>query len=165
MIALSLQNSFGFIMGSALMALCGCAHSEQTCVERSEDGAWAVIGGRDLVTDLDRYLRSDRTRKSAEEILGSPERATSTADDDHLTWIRGKRRSGKTYSCGRLVEETFQVTYGLVDVVYNKDSVKSCVVRVMSFIGPDREPSPERDQPLLVEQVSCVSFIAQSKNR
>ena len=152
-----------FVFGFALLVLCGCAHSKQACVERSEDSAWAVIGGRDLVADLDRFLRSDRTRKSAEEILGSPERVTSVADVDHLTWTRGKRRSGKTYSCGLLVEETFQVTYGLINVVFNRDSVKNCDIRLMSFIGPDREPNPESDQALLVQQASCASFIAESK--
>lgn len=158
-----IKNLLRFAFGFVFVVLCGCAHSEQVCVERSEDSAWAVIGGRDLVADLDRYLRSDRARKSAEEILGSPERVTSIADVDHFTWIRGRRRSGKTYSCGRLVGETFQVTYGLIDVAFNGDSVKSCDVRLMSFIGPDREPNPESDQPLLVEQVSCESFIVESK--
>lgn len=160
---ISTKNLFRSIFGSALVVLCGCAHSEQACVERSEDSAWAVIGGRDMVADLDRYLRSDRTRKSAEEILGSPERVTSIAGVDHLTWTQGKRRSGKTYSCGRLVEETFQVTYGLIDVAFNGDSAQSCDVRLMSFIGPDSEPNPASDQPLLVEQASCVSFLEEPK--
>lgn len=155
------RGSFALILCSVLV-VGGCAAPEQSCVERFEDTTWAAIGRGGMVADLDRFLHSDRARTTALEILGSPARVASTDAGDRLTWIEGRRRSGRTYKCDRLVEETFLVTYAVIDVDFNSDLLVDCNVRLLSFIGPDKSPDPESDRPLPVKHMSCASFVATS---
>lgn len=153
---------FPYLTLCSVLVVFGCAAPEKGCVDRYEDSTWAVIGREGAVAELEHYLHSDRVKKSALEILGSPEHVSSAGADDRLTWIEGGRRSGRTYRCERLVEETFHVTYAVIDVTFHRGAMSSCDVRLLSFIGPDKNPDPESDRPLPVKHMSCASFVATS---
>ena len=151
---------FLYLALCSVLVVFGCAAPEKGCVDRYEDSTWAVIGREGAVANLEHYLYSDRVRKSALEILGSPEHVSSAGTGDRLTWIEGGRRSGRTYRCERLVEETFHVTYAVIDVIFHRGAMRSCDVRLLNFIGPDKDPDPASDRPLKVEQKSCADFVS-----
>lgn len=82
---------------------------------------------------------------------------------DRVTWVEGRRRSGRTYKCGRLVEETFLVTYAFVDVDFSSELSEGCNVRLLGFIGPDGSPHPESDRSVGIKHMGCTSFVATSQ--
>lgn len=142
----------------AMAAITSCHAVEKKCTERSEDTAWQKIGSKSIQSELRLFNQSDRTLHSAKKIFGDADVVETSDQGSKMFWSSGSRRTGRTYSCDRLVNETHHVSFAVLSTVFQGDEFVSCELKIAEYIGGDAAPNPYKDRPISVEKLDCHAF-------
>lgn len=142
-----------------LFLLGGCAYSAEKCPSRSEDTAWSPMAGRAIKESLAEYLVSEKSYDVAVGLFGSPEKKTFKDGVLRATWYSGGRRTGRTYLCDKLVEETHHVSFAILMIDFRDEVVQNCSVTFKEFIGRDKSPDPFSKSELPTEVLGCDAAV------
>lgn len=143
-----------FIMVGALSS---CVKLADNCVERHHDTSWESIDGRDAHAEVARYIEMPHGVQSAEAVFGPHRKKESSLRGVKFSWLRGARRSAKTFSCDGGVIEIWQVSYVTIEIVEGDPG--SCTVTMKNFIGKNGSPNPDVDTPIQSSLTNCKDFL------
>lgn len=148
-------NSANFSMLSVIcLFLAACASNTSACETSVSDSIWQTFRGEEISGKVI-YFRKKGAYEQAVELLGKPDKNIQHGDVKELVWIVGNRRSSKTFQCGKLTDETYQVSYELTKVSIADGRVGKCSLEVLNFIGPNESPDPFLEAPITSESMAC----------
>lgn len=143
-----------FLIGILCLSLSACAKNISTCETSINDSIWQTFHGEGI-SDAVISFRKNGVYEQAVDLLGKPDKIIKNKDAEELIWVVGNRRSSKTFQCGKLTNETYQVSYELTKISLVGGRKAKCNLEVINFIGDKASPDPFTEAPVTSETMGC----------